>query len=233
MSQNRPQNRPQNGPNVNPIKTVNYNDVRQKKGSQNGLQNGPQNEPPNGPRNGPRNAPNNKNVQNGPQNARKNNGPQNARKNNGPQSAQKNNGQETLHRTNLQSSGENEVTFAYKLATFMLNRVDSENISLNPITDHVSSLLPFLYMNISAEDFINMSKLSIEQMTTFLAQTCDQNNPQSSCRSYANKAAETLSKCLFDTIVSGYSERTLGQKNTSIIAEEMKNLGNPNDVQWC
>ena len=143
-----------------------------------------------------------------------------------------NNGNARLLMNNAKNNSKKLVspTFAAKFAAFVLNNVVIKNIE--PYPSEIVGILPFLQLNISEAEYLDMTTKSTEQMTSFLTDICNTRGV-SNCKDFT-LGAKVLAKRFVETVVSLYSERTLGQNNAKLLADNMRTKGiAPQCLMWC
>jgi hypothetical protein len=143
------------------------------------------------------------------------------------------------------------VSFAAKLAAFFLNNVNHDIVwspdgGFSGSCKEVSGLLPFLHMNVTEDDFIDIISASNSTFNSILNMKCAyaqiesklNSNLNFKCAPQSKNAADVLVQRIIETINTGYKERKNGKDKARQVATYMKwqckNNKIPNSsIEWC
>ena len=132
------------------------------------------------------------------------------------------------------ATGANRVTFAAKLAAFLLQGA-SNNIEFslkNGFSNRVPEVfgvLPYLHMNIKENEFRNLLNNSSENRRQTLTNLCNKNHLEKhlnqvgfSCVQQPRAGVKALDKAIVDSINNRWSIRQNGQRNLRTVLKHMR-----------
>ena len=151
---------------------------------------------------------------------------------------------------NYNKMTESKISFAAKLAAFMLNAQKHpvkcfKKIGFQKSTKYIKGIIPLLHMNISKSEFKTIMTQTSGNIMNAMVGICNEKQMEEmlsfekfNCKAQCGDSANILIERFVDTIEMAYSTRPTGQQRVRELASYMKwqsenDIIPKSSVKWC
>lgn len=147
-------------------------------------------------------------------------------------------------------SSKTGITFAAKLAAFMLNAQKTKvkcykTAGFQRSSDFIKGIIPLLHMNVTKSDFKKVMMGATDNVAANMTSVCKQKGLEKflsfenfSCKTQCGFSAKILIDRFIDTVEFAYSDRKMGQQRVHELASYMQwqhenGIIPKESVKWC